>query len=95
MKKGLLHAILASTLWAIVNSLIKQGLSNDVTPMNFSETRFATVGVILFAYTRYIYDRNHLNLYYYSKHCMDCKVSISLGLQLLFPLSEHIAGCDE
>ena len=53
MKKGLLHAILASTLWAIVNSLIKQGLSNDVTPMNFSETRFATVGVILFAYTRY------------------------------------------
>ena len=53
MKKGLLHAILASTLWATVNSFIKQGLSNDVTPMNFSETRFATVGVILFAYTRY------------------------------------------
>ena len=53
MKKGLLHTILASTLWAIVNSLIKQGLSNDATPMNFSETRFATVGIILFAYTRY------------------------------------------
>ena len=53
MKKGLLHTILASTLWATVNSFIKQGLSNDATPMNFSETRFATVGIILFAYTRY------------------------------------------
>ena len=80
MKKGLLHTILASTLWAIVNSLIKQGLSNDVTPMNFSETRFATVELFfsLIPGTR-VYDRNHLNLYYYSKHCMDCKVSISLG----------------
>lgn len=53
MKKGLLHAILASTLWATVNSFIKQELSYDFTPMNFSETRFATVGIILFAYTRY------------------------------------------
>lgn len=36
MKKGLLHAILASTLWATVNSFIKQELSYDFTPMNFS-----------------------------------------------------------
>ena len=53
MKKGLLHTILASTLWATVNSFIKQELGYDFTPMNFSETRFATVGIILFAYTRY------------------------------------------
>ena len=51
MKKGLFYAILASILWAIVNPFIKQGLSYDFTPMNFSETRFATVGIILFAYT--------------------------------------------
>lgn len=53
MKKGLLHAILASTLWATVNSFIKQELGYDFTPMNFSETRFPTVEIILFAYTRY------------------------------------------
>ena len=53
MKKGLLHTILALPYGHIVNSFIKQGLSNDATPMNFSETRFATVGIILFAYTRY------------------------------------------
>lgn len=34
MKKGLLYAILASILWAIVNPFIKQGLSYDFTPMN-------------------------------------------------------------
>ena len=53
MKKGLLHAILASTLWATVNSFIKQELGYDFTPMNFSETRFPTVDIILFAYTRH------------------------------------------
>ena len=53
MKKGLLHAILASTLWATVNSFIKQELSYDFTPMNFSGIHFATVEIILFAYTRY------------------------------------------
>ena len=53
MKKGLLHAILASTLWATVNSFIKQELGYDFTPMNFSETRFPTVEIILFAYTRH------------------------------------------
>lgn len=80
MKKGLLHAILASTLWATVNSFIKQELSYDFTPMNFSGIHFATVEIILSLIpdTR-VYDRNHLNLYYYSKHCMDCKVSISFG----------------
>lgn len=51
MKKGLLYAILASTLWAIVNPFIKQGLSYDFTPMNFAGLRFTTVGIILFAYT--------------------------------------------
>ena len=53
MKKGLLHAILASTLWATVNSFIKQELSYDFTPMKFSGIHFATVEIILFAYTRY------------------------------------------
>lgn len=51
MKKGLLYAILASILWAIVNPFIKQGLSYDFTPMNFAGLRFTTVGIILFAYT--------------------------------------------
>ena len=51
MKKGLLYAILASVLWAIVNPFIKQGLSYDFTPMNFAGIRFTTVGIILFAYT--------------------------------------------
>ena len=51
MKKGLFYAILASTLWAIVNPFIKQGLSYDFSPMNFAGIRFTTVGIILFAYT--------------------------------------------
>lgn len=51
MKKGLLYAILASTLWAVVNPFIKQGLSYDFTPMNFAGIRFISVGIILFAYT--------------------------------------------
>lgn len=51
MKKGLLYAILASVLWAVVNPFIKQGLSYDFTPMNFAGLRFTTVGIILFAYT--------------------------------------------
>ena len=51
MKKGLLYAILASILWAIVNPFIKQGLSYDFTPMNFAGIRFISVGIILFAYT--------------------------------------------
>lgn len=51
MKKGLIYAILASVLWAIVNPFIKQGLSYDFTPMNFAGIRFISVGVILFAYT--------------------------------------------
>lgn len=51
MKKGLLYAILASVLWAIVNPFIKQGLSYDFTPMNFAGLRFTIVGIILFVYT--------------------------------------------
>ncbi len=51
MKKGILLAVLASTLWAIVNPIIKQGLSYDFTPMNFAGLRFMSVGVILLAYT--------------------------------------------
>ena len=51
MKKGLLYAILASALWAIVTPFIKQGLSYDFSPMNFAGIRFTTVGIILFAYT--------------------------------------------
>lgn len=51
MKKGLIYAILASVLWAIVNPFIKQGLSYDFTPMNFAGIRFISVGIILFAYT--------------------------------------------
>lgn len=51
MKKGILYAILASVLWAIVNPFIKQGLSYDFTPMNFAGLRFTVVGIILFAYT--------------------------------------------
>ena len=49
MKKGLLYAILASVLWAIVNPFIKQGLSYDFTPMNFAGIRFTSVGILLFA----------------------------------------------
>lgn len=51
MKKGLLYAILASILWAIVNPFIKQGPSYDFTPMNFAGIRFISVGILLFAYT--------------------------------------------
>lgn len=51
MKKGLLYAIFASVLWAIVNPFIKQGLSYDFTPMNFAGLRFTIVGMILFIYT--------------------------------------------
>ena len=51
MKKGLLYAIFASILWAIVNPFIKQGLSYDFTPMNFAGIRFTSVGILLFAYT--------------------------------------------
>lgn len=51
MRKGLIYAIFASVLWAIVNPFIKQGLSYDFTPMNFAGLRFTTVGVILFAYS--------------------------------------------
>lgn len=50
-KKGLLYAILASVLWAIVNPVIKTGLSYDMTPMNFAGLRFTSVGIILLAYT--------------------------------------------
>ena len=46
MKKGLLYAIFASVLWAIVNPFIKQGLSYDFTPMNFAGLRFTIVGII-------------------------------------------------
>ena len=51
MKKGLLHAILASTLWATVNSFIKQELSYDFTPMNFSGIHFATVEIFATFFT--------------------------------------------
>lgn len=51
MKKGLMYAIFASVLWAIVSPFIKQGLSYDFTPMNFAGLRFTIVGIILFAYT--------------------------------------------
>ena len=50
-KKGLLYAILASILWAIVNPVIKAGLSYDMTPMNFAGLRFTSVGIILLVYT--------------------------------------------
>lgn len=49
MKKGILYAVLASVLWAIVNPFIKQGLSYDFSPMNFAGLRFTVVGIILFA----------------------------------------------
>lgn len=51
MKKGILYAVLASVLWAIVNPFIKQGLGYGFTPMNFAGIRFIVVGVILLAYT--------------------------------------------
>lgn len=50
-EKGILYAVLASVLWAIVNPFIKQGLSYDFSPMNFAGLRFTVVGIILFAYT--------------------------------------------
>lgn len=50
-KKGLIYAILASVLWAIVNPVIKTGLSYNMTPMNFAGLRFTSVGIILFIYT--------------------------------------------
>lgn len=51
MKKGILLAVFASILWAIVNPFIKQGLGYDFTPMNFAGLRFTLVGVILLLYT--------------------------------------------
>lgn len=51
MKKGILFALFASVLWAIVNPFIKQGLGYGFTPMNFAGIRFIVVGVILLAYT--------------------------------------------
>lgn len=51
MKKGILLAVLASVLWAIVNPFIKQGLSYGFTPMNFAGLRFTIVGILLFAWT--------------------------------------------
>lgn len=51
MKKGILLAVFASVLWAIVNPFIKQGLGYDFTPMNFAGLRFTLVGIILLAYT--------------------------------------------
>lgn len=51
MKKGLLYAILAAILWAIVNPFIKQGLSYDFSPMNFAGLRFVLSGVVLMLYT--------------------------------------------
>ena len=35
-KNGLVYAVLASVLWAIVNPVIKTGLSYEMTPMNFA-----------------------------------------------------------
>ncbi len=51
MKKGLIYAIIASSLWAIVNPFIKIGLSFDIPPMSFAGIRFTLVGVILFTYS--------------------------------------------
>lgn len=51
MKKGILYALLASVLWAIVTPFIKQGISYDFSPINFAGLRFTTVGIILFIYT--------------------------------------------
>lgn len=51
MKKSLIYAIIASSLWAIVNPFIKIGLSYDMPPMNFAGLRFTLVGVVLFAYS--------------------------------------------
>ncbi|MEG1585344.1 MAG: DMT family transporter [Bacteroidales bacterium] len=48
---GLVYAIMASILWAIVNPFIKQGLSYDMTPMNFAGLRFTSVGILLLAYS--------------------------------------------
>ncbi len=50
-KNGLVYAVLASVLWAIVNPVIKTGLSYEMTPMNFAGLRFTSVGIILFIYT--------------------------------------------
>ncbi len=51
MNKGILYALLASILWAVVTPFIKQGLSYDFTPMNFAGLRFTLVGIILLVYT--------------------------------------------
>lgn len=50
-KNGLFYAVLASVLWAVVNPVIKTGLSYDMSPMNFAGLRFTSVGIILLAYT--------------------------------------------
>ena len=51
MKKGILYALLASALWAIVSPFIKEGISCDFSPINFAGLRFTSVGIILLAYT--------------------------------------------
>ena len=60
MKKGILYAVLASVLWAIVNPFIKQGLSYDFSPMNFAGLRFTVVGQLYICH-----QANDLYIYLY------------------------------
>lgn len=51
MKKGIIYALLASVLWALVSPFIKTGISYDFSPINFAGMRFTLVGMVLMAYT--------------------------------------------
>lgn len=50
-RKGIIYAIMASVLWAIVTPFIKHGLSFGFAPLNFAGLRFTIVGILLLIYT--------------------------------------------
>ena len=51
MKKGIIFALLASVLWAMVSPFIKKGIACDFSPVNFAGLRFTLVGTVLMIYT--------------------------------------------
>ena len=62
MKKGILYAVLASVLWAIVNPFIKQGLSYDFSPMNFAGLRFT---VVIYCHISMDFKHNYIYEYFF------------------------------
>lgn len=51
IRRGIIYAVIASLLWAVVNPLIKYGLGCGVPPMNFAGVRFTAAGVLLLLFS--------------------------------------------